>query len=38
MTRLLTHVHVLVFAEAFLWVVFSGVGQKDMYGQGYGPL
>lgn len=30
--------HVSVFAEAFLWMVFSGVGQKDTFGQGHGPL
>lgn len=28
----------LVFAEAFLWMVFSSVGPKAMYREVYGPL
>lgn len=28
----------LVFAEAFLWMVFSSVGPKAMYREFYGPL
>ncbi len=31
-------VHVLVSAEAFLWLVFSGVGAKAAVWKGRGPL
>lgn len=30
--------HILAFAEAFLWVVFSVAGQEDTYGQSDGPV